>query len=383
MTLRTLIVGTGQAGPVLARDLRDDGQHGLLPVAVLDVAAFDDTALDDAVASDLSRLIVRHEAEAVVLADPSLPAHRFRGLTDAAVAAGAVVRYLPWHAIALPRVPAASDLRPLDIRALIDGPHPHVPSPDVKEIVTGKRVLVTGADSALGAEICHQLRAFNPDALWGEELTTDAQDRDQTGELFRRLKPEVVFHAAGLRQASVLERRPSQGVKANILSTENLARAAARHGTERFVLLSADADPGSMLGATYRVAEAVVLGKKRTAKTVFTAVRIGDVLDCRNSLLTVLADQIRTGGPVTITHPDASRCFATVEEAVALTLEAAHMATGGEIHTLDLAAPMKITEVVSRFIRQYKLPEVPIRYVADDQPPSEEPAPTNKNASER
>ena len=111
--------------------------------------------------------------------------------------------------------------------------------------------------------------------------------------------------------------------------------------------------------------------------------RFGNVLGSRGSVVPTFVKQIEQGGPVTITHPDASRCFATVEEAVALTLEAAHMATGGEIHTLDLAAPMKITEVVSRFIRQYKLPEVPIRYVADDRPHSEEPAPTNKNASER
>lgn len=374
MTLRTLIVGTGRSGRALAQDLRHDDQHGLTPVAVL----------DDASASDLPRLIARHEAEAVVLADPSLPAHRFRELTDAAVAAGAVVRYLPWHAVALPRVPSASDLRPLDIRALIDGPPLHTPSPDVKEIITGKRVLVTGTDSALGAEICRQLHAFNPEALWSEEPATDLQGRDQTDKLFRRLKPEVVFHAAGLRQPSVLERRPSQGVTANVLSTDNLVRAAARHETERFVLLSTDtaADPTSMLGAAYRVAEAIVLGKQHNAEAVFTAVRIGDVLDSRNSLLTVLADQIRTGGPVTITHPDASRCFATVEEAVALTLEAAHRATGGEVHTLDLAAPMKITEVVSRFSRQYKLPEVPIRYVGVDLPRSENPAPVSKNAAE-
>lgn len=381
--LRTLIVGSGAAARALARDLGDHTEHRLRPVAVLDDA------------SELPQLIVRHAAEAVVLADPGLPAPRFRTLADAAVAAGAVVRYLPWYTAALLREPTYADLRPLDVRALIDGPHPHVASPEVKEIVTGKRVLVTGAGGSLGAEICRQVHAFNPATLflldddeqalhrlrtdvWGDELTADLSDRDETDGIFRRLKPEVVFHAAGLRQAPVLERRPSLGVKANIRSTDNLVRAAARHGAERFLQISVDADPASMLGAAHRVAEAVVLGATHAAETVFAAVRIGDVLDARGSLLTVLADQIRTGGPVTITRPDAARSFATVEEAVALALEAGRMATGGELYALDLGEPTLITEVVARFTRQYGLPEVPVRFVGTGLPRSKNPAPARQ-----
>jgi FlaA1/EpsC-like NDP-sugar epimerase len=381
--LRTLIVGAGAAARALARDLGDNAEHRLRPVAVLDDA------------SDLAHLIVRHAAEAVVLANPSLPTPRFRELVDAAVTEGAVVRYLPWYAAALLREPTHADLRPVDVRTLIDGPHPHVASPEVKEIVTGKRVLVTGAGGSLGAEISRQVQAFNPATLfvldgdeqalhrlrtdvWGDELTTDLSDRDETDDVFRSLRPEVVFHAAGLRQASVLERRPSLSVKANILCTDNLVRAAARHGTERFLQISVDTDPASMLGAAHRVAEAVVLGATHVAETVFAAVRVGDVLDARGSLLTVLADQIRTGGPVTITHPNAARSFATVEEAVALALEAGRMATGGELYTLDLGEPTLITEVVARFTRQYKLPEVPIRCVGAGLSLSKTPAPAER-----
>jgi FlaA1/EpsC-like NDP-sugar epimerase len=405
--LRTLIVGSGCVVRTLARDLRDDERHGLLPVAVLDDT---DDADELTHLAHLAHLIAEHAAEAVVLAIPGLPARRFRALADAAVHAGAVVRYLPWFAAALPREATGADLRPLDIRALTGGPEPHTASPEVKEIVTGKRVLVTGAAGPLGSELCRQLHAFDPGALflldsdeqalhtlradvWGEELTADLHDRDETADTFRRIKPEVVFHTAGLRQAPVLERRPSLGVKANILSTDNLVHAAARHGAGRFLHISTDADPASMLGASHRVAEAVVLGathtagKKQTkhtkpakstthtAETVFAAVRIGDVLDARGSLLTVLADQIRGGGPVTVTHPNAARSFATVEEAVALALEAGRMATGGELYTLDLGEPALITEVVARFTRQYNLPEVPIRYVGAGLSRSKNPAP--------
>lgn len=400
--LAAVVVGAGRTGQALVRDLQDHEEHGLRPVAVLGDTELDNTNLGDtdlgdtdlgdtdATATDLARLITRHEAEAVVLAIPDLPAPRFRHLADTATRAGAVVRYLPWYAVALHRAAKGSDLLPLDIRALIDSPAPHVVSQDVKEIVTGKRVLVTGAGGALGSEFSRQLHAFNPSALflldsdeqsllrlrtdiWGDELTTDLRDREQTNDLFRRFRPELVVHAAGRKQASVLERRPSLGVKANILSTDNLVRAAAKHGAERFVHISTDADPASMLGATQRVAEAIVLGaasktgKKHHPGTAFAAVRIGDALDARASLLTTLPAQIRAGGPVTITHPDATRCFATVEESVALALEAGRMATGGELFTLDLGEPMRITEVIARFTRHYKLPEVPIRYVGTRQ----------------
>ncbi|MEY9933694.1 FlaA1/EpsC-like NDP-sugar epimerase [Catenulispora sp. GP43] len=423
--LRTLIIGAGRAGQALARDLQDDESHGLRPIGFLDdtdnahnADGNDNTDAtgnaDAAEASapprlgtpaDLPRLLDEHAADAVVPAVPGLPAPRVRELTAAAIAAGAVVRYLPWYASALPREATASDLLPLDVRALIDGPEPYAAAPEVKEIVTGRRVLVTGAGGALGAELCRQLHAFNPDRLfllgngekpsrslladvWGEEPAADLLDRDETDRAFRDLRPEVVFHAAGLRHPALLERRPSQGVTANVLSTDNLVRAASRHGTERFIRLSTDADPASMLGASHRAAEAVLLGaahrgathknsahknathktgKKHRPETVFAAVRIGDVLDARDSLLTVLAHEIRAGGPVTVTHPEAARCFATVEEAVALTLEAARMATGGEIYTLGLPEPMRVTEVVSRFTRRYRLPEVPIRYVGQSQ----------------
>lgn len=405
--LRTLIVGAGRAGRALARELGESETGGLHPIGFLDDASPDNTSfdtpnLDDDASpdkqpplpllgalADLPRLTTDHAVEAVVLAIPGLPPSRTRDLAHAATAAGAVVRYLPWYAAALSREATAADLRPLDVRALIDAPEPPVVSPEAKEIVTGKRVLVTGAAGALGSELCRQLHAFNPASLfllgtdeqvlrslradvWGEVLTTDLLDRDETDQIFRELRPEVVFHAEALRQAAVLERRPSHGVKVNVLGTDNLVRAAARHGTERFVQLATDADPASMLGASQRVAETVVLaaahkaakpGKKHRTEAVFTAVRIGDVLDARGSLLTTLADQIRAGGPVTVTHPDATRSFATAEEAVALTLEASRIATGGEVFTLDVGEPTRITEVISRFTRQYHLPEVPIRFV--------------------
>jgi FlaA1/EpsC-like NDP-sugar epimerase len=239
-------------------------------------------------------------------------------------------------------------------------------------IITGKRVLITGSGS-ISSEVLRQLRAFNPGALH-----TTGLEGDRVDEVFGDASPDVVFHAAVNKHASALERHPSEAVKANVLGTDNMVRAASRYGAERFVLISPEADPTTILGASMRAAELIVQGAAHKAaeqgsEAVFATVRIGDALDPHDSLLNNLTNQIRAGGPVTITHPNAARCFTTVEEAAALALEAARMATGGEIYTLDLGEPVKITDVVARLTQQYCLPDVPIRFVSSQQ--GEKPRP--------
>jgi FlaA1/EpsC-like NDP-sugar epimerase len=402
-TLRTLIVGAGQAGRSLARDLRRVEDFGLLPVGFVDDAPEKQGGMDLesklpvlGTLDQLQQLVSENRAEAVVLAIPGLPAARARELTAAATGAGATVRYLPSFIAALQRDVVGSDLRSLDVKALIGRQELHVVSPEVKEIIAGKRVLVTGAGGSIGSELCRQVYAFNPAALylldhdesnlhrlqleiWGEALLSDdansdlliadIRDRHRMDQIFRDLKPEVVFHAAAHKHLPLLERHPSEGVKSNAQGTDNLVRAAVKHGAERFILISTDkaADPTSILGASKRLAEIVVQGaayeaKQNGSETVFAGVRFGNVLGSRGSLLTVLAEQIRAGGPVTITHPDATRFFMTIEEAVGLVLEAGRMANGGEIYVLDMGEPVRIVDLVPRFTQQYNLPEVPIRF---------------------
>jgi FlaA1/EpsC-like NDP-sugar epimerase len=402
-TLRTLIVGAGQAGRSLARDLRRVEDFGLLPVGFVDDAPEKQGGMDLesklpvlGTLSQLQELVSVNQVEAVVLAIPGLPAQRIRELTAAATGAGATVRYLPSFIAALQRDVVGSDLRSLDVKALIGRQELHVVSPEVKEIIAGKRVLVTGAGGSIGSELCRQVYAFNPAALylldhdesnlhrlqleiWGEALLSDdansdlliadIRDRHRMDQIFRDLKPEVVFHAAAHKHLPLLERHPSEGVKSNAQGTDNLVRAAVKHGAERFILISTDkaADPTSILGASKRLAEIVVQSaayeaKQNGSETVFAAVRFGNVLGSRGSLLTVFAEQIRAGGPVTITHPDATRFFMTIEEAVGLVLEAGRMAAGGEIYVLDMGEPVRIVDLVPRFTQQYNLPEVRIRF---------------------
>ncbi|GAA4862040.1 nucleoside-diphosphate sugar epimerase/dehydratase [Kitasatospora terrestris] len=397
--LRALVIGAGAAGSALVRDLGRTPEFGLRPIGVLD----DDPAkagLEIAGVpvlgrlAELTDLAVAHRAQVVVLAIPGLPHQQVRELATSAAAAGVAVRYLPSFLSALRREVVGSDMRTLDVNRLIGRHEVHVVSPDVRAVIEGRRVLVTGAGGSIGSELCRQVHAFGPSELymldhdesnlhrlqleiWGEALLTDdslviadIRDRPRIQQIFRDLKPEVVFHAAAHKHLPLLERHPSEAVKSNVLGTDNLVEAALATGVERFVLISTDkaADPTSVLGASKRLAELIVQANARDARNlgtgVFSAVRFGNVLGSRGSLLSVLAEQLRSGGPVTVTHPDVTRFFMTIEEAVGLVLEAGRMAEGGEVFVLDMGEPVRIVDLVHNFAEQVQLgpEEVQIRY---------------------
>jgi len=393
--LRTLVIGAGEAGQALARDLARTPQFGLEPVGFLD----DDAAKRQAgvigvlpVVGDLDgarEAVLAHRIEAVVVAIPGLAPDRFRQVAGAAEAAGASVRYLPSFIAALQRDVVGNDMRSLDVHELIGRAEMHVVSSEARSTIAGRRVLVTGAGGSIGSELCHQVRAFGPsrlflldhdesnlhrlqlelngDALCADDIViSDIRDRPRIDQIFRELRPEVVFHAAAHKHLPLLELHPCEGVKSNVRGTENLVRAATAVGTARFVLISTDkaADPVSVLGATKRLSELIVQRGQENAPpgTVFSAVRFGNVLGSRGSLLSVLAQQLGTGSPVTVTHPDVTRFFMTVEEAVGLVLEAARMAHGGEVFVLDMSGPVRIVDLVRKFARAVHAPDVDIRF---------------------
>ncbi len=393
--LRTLVIGAGEAGQALARDLGRTPQFGLSPLGFLDDDPEKRSAevigglpvlgsLDDAKAAATA-----HRAEAVVVAIPGLSPERFRQVADAAEATGASVRYLPSFIAALRRDVAGSDIRDLDVHKLIGRREMHVVSPEVRETITGRRVLVTGAGGSIGSELCRQIRAFGPsrlflldhdesnlhrlqlelygDALLSDDIViSDIRDRPRIRQVFDELRPDVVFHAAAHKHLPLLERHPCEGIKSNVHGTQNLVRAAAASGTERFVLISTDkaADPVSVLGATKRLAELMVQEDQADAasRTVFTAVRFGNVLGSRGALLSVVAEQLGAGSPVTVTDPEATRFFMTIEEAVGLVLEAARLARGGEVFVLDMSDPVRIVDLVRKFAQSLNVPHVDIRF---------------------
>ncbi|MEZ0089010.1 polysaccharide biosynthesis protein [Streptacidiphilus sp. EB129] len=398
--LRTLIVGAGQAGRALARDLLRVPEFGLAPVGFLD----DDP--DKPGSGPLPRLgaldqtgpaVTAHRIEAVVVAIPGLPAERFHQVAAAGATAGASVRYLPSFTAALRHDPRGTDRLPdprsalggsggggtLDISRLIGrqdptaaGPEavgPDAVSAEARDAVAGRRVLVTGAGGSIGSALCRALRALGPERLFrldhdgsnlygcnlygqardDDVVISDIRDRARLEQVFHQLRPDLVFHTAAHHHLAMLEHHPCEGVKSNVLGTDHLVQVAMKTGVERFVLVSTDkaADPVSVLGATKRLAESLVQAR-HTASTVFAAVRLGDVLDSRSSPLAALSAQLRSGAPVTVAHPDLTRFYLTVDEATALVLEAAGLATGGEVFVLELGAPVRALDLVHRLAEQ-------------------------------
>ncbi|QNP62924.1 polysaccharide biosynthesis protein [Streptomyces genisteinicus] len=387
--LRTLVVGAGEAGRALARDLAGASEFGLRPIGFLDDRPADAGPADLPVLGgldDTREAALAHGAEAVVVAIPGLSPERFRHVVRQAGAAGVSVRYLPSFIAALRRDVVGSDMRALDVHTLIGRSEMHVVSPETRSIVAGKRVLVTGAGGSIGSELCRQVRGFEParlflldhdesnlhrlqleldgDALVDDDiLICDIRDGGRVRQIFDEQRPDVVFHAAAHKHLPLLERHPCEGVKSNVLGTENLVQAALASGVERFVLISTDkaADPISILGATKRLAELTVQANAG-GECVLAAVRFGNVLGSRGSLLSVLAEQLSSGEPVTVTHPDVARFFMTVEEAVGLVLEAARLARGGEVFVLDMGDEVRIVDLVHKFARSVNVPDPEIRF---------------------
>jgi FlaA1/EpsC-like NDP-sugar epimerase len=196
-----------------------------------------------------------------------------------------------------------------------------------------------------------------------EIIIADIRDQRRIDQVFESVRPELVFHAAAHKHLPLLERHPCEAVKSNVLGTQNLVEAAVRYAACRFVLISTDkaADPASVLGASKRLAELVVQ-RAAGGSVTLASVRFGNVLGSRGSFLSVLADQIGRGEPVTVTHPDVSRFFMTVEEAVGLVLEAAAMAEYAETFVLDMGEPVEIVQLVKNYAEQMNLADIEIRY---------------------
>lgn len=388
--LRTLIVGAGEAGRTLARALRRSPNYGLTPIGFLDDAPGLVRATGLPVHRPIQSLpeVARaHRADACVVAIPSLPAPRLATIVDAARTAGLHVRYLPSFLAAVERDARISDLRQLRMENLLGRRELHVVSEKAAALIAGRRVLVTGAGGSIGSELCRQIKGFGPESLYlldhdesnlhrlqleitgnglldsDEIIIADIRDQRRIDQIFAAIRPELVFHAAAHKHLPLLERHPCEAVKSNVRGTQNVVEAAARHDSSRFVLISTDkaADPTSVLGATKRLAELVVQDAAGGAVTL-ASVRFGNVLGSRGSFISVLADQIARDEPVTVTHPDVTRFFMTVEEAVGLVLETAAMAEYAETFVLDMGEPVPIVSLVRNYAAQLKLPEVEIRY---------------------
>lgn len=245
-------------------------------------------------------------------------------------------------------------------------------------LIKGKIVMVTGGGGSIGSELCRQIASCDPHRLiivdiyensayaiqqellrkYGKKLKLDVmiasvRDSAKVDELFSRFRPEIVFHAAAHKHVPLMEDSPEEAVKNNVFGTYNCAKSADKYGASRFVLISTDkaVNPTNVMGASKRLCEMVVQAMAPLSKTMFVAVRFGNVLGSNGSVLPLFKEQIAAGGPLTVTHPDIVRFFMTISEAVSLVLEAGAMGKGGEIFVLDMGKPVKILELAENLIK--------------------------------
>ncbi|HUR50681.1 MAG TPA: nucleoside-diphosphate sugar epimerase/dehydratase [Mycobacteriales bacterium] len=384
---RAVVVGAGEGGIELIESLMHDPTSEVLPVVVVD----DDTSkqglriMGVPVAGPVSMLAAlarQHGATDVVVAIPSATPALLQRVHDVASAQGLDVKVMPSLAEILRGDVPMSRLRTLSPRDLLGRRELSIDTLKVSECLRGRRVLVTGAGGSIGSQLCLQIARWHPGQLImldhdesalhavqlqlegralldGEDLVVaDIRDAERVREVFAQHRPEIVFHTAALKHLTLLERHPGEAVKSNVLGTRNVLAAAMECGTERFVNISTDkaAQPTSVLGWSKRIGERLTSAAARECGRAFVSVRFGNVLGSRGSVLTAFEAQIAAGMPLTVTHPDVTRYFMTVEEAVSLLLQAAAIGCGGEVLVLDMGTPVRIRDVATTLLTLANLP---------------------------
>ncbi|MBW8350291.1 polysaccharide biosynthesis protein [Bacillus sp. IITD106] len=380
---RTLIVGAGSTGRMLLRQLKEHPSSELLPVAFLDdkpsVQQLQIGGLPVAgTIEDITKVIKRYNIEHVVIAIPSLNKKRLNEIITQTKKMVKDVQILPMIGDLAAGKVSISEIRDVSIEDLLGRDPVELDIETIASKIKGQTVLVTGAGGSIGSELCRQLCHFEPKQMillghgensiytiemelkskYKNEITfhpeiADVQDRDKMFKLMFKYRPAFVFHAAAHKHVPLMEISPEEAVKNNVYGTKNVAEAADAANVNTFVMISTDkaVNPTSVMGATKRIAEIIVQNLDATSNTRFVAVRFGNVLGSRGSVIPLFKKQIANGGPVTVTDPNMTRYFMTIPEAARLVIQAGALARGGEIFVLDMGDPVKIIDLAKNLIK--------------------------------
>ncbi|HEY8464233.1 MAG TPA: nucleoside-diphosphate sugar epimerase/dehydratase [Bacillota bacterium] len=378
---RVLIVGAGDSGFMVAREIQQRHQATKRIVGFTDDSVYKrgQRLLGFKVlgsSNDLKRLVTEYRVDETIIAIPSLSGSQLTKIIRDCRESGCQVKIMPGLEELINGKSTVEQLRAVNLEDLLRREPVKLDLDKLAGYLQGKRILVTGAGGSIGSELCRQLVRFKPECLVllgkGENsiyeieqelhskypdlplkpVIADVRDRLRIRSVFSQFRPQVVFHAAAHKHVPLMELQPEEAVQNNIFGTKNVAEAAHSFDSEIFVMISTDkaVNPSSVMGATKRVAEQVIQSINMVSKTKFVAVRFGNVLGSRGSVVPLFQKQIAAGGPVTVTHPEMKRYFMTIPEAVQLVLEAGAMAQGGEVFVLDMGEPVKIVDMACTLI---------------------------------
>lgn len=390
---RVIVFGAGLAGRRLVHNLIHDNQSTFHPVAFVDDDRSKRKLRVEGVPvrggrDDIAAIAERYDATHLALAIPQAEAEMLREVQEIAEQAGLELKVLPTLSELLSNNPGAQDLRDINLEDLLGRRAVELDQKTITEQISGRVVLVTGAGGSIGAELCRQISRYQParllmldrdeSALHGTQLSmtgrgllegedlllADIRDAVAMRHLLNKHQPDVIFHAAALKHLSLLERFPREAWQTNVLGTLNVLEAAASSGVGTFVNISTDkaASPTSVLGYTKRIVERLTADFARSQPGRYVSVRFGNVLGSRGSVIPAFTEQIRRGGPVTVTHPEVERYFMMIQEACQLVLQASAIGGDGEVMVLDMGTPVKIAQVARTLIEVSGRSDIDIQY---------------------
>ncbi|MCC5910361.1 MAG: polysaccharide biosynthesis protein [Clostridiaceae bacterium] len=379
---RVMIIGAGQAGATVIKELRRKSSLCSKPVVIID----DDVSkLHTKIngvpvlgnTNDIKHIAEEKKIDEIIIAIPSAYKKEIREIVEKSSKTKCRLQIVPSLHELIDGEVSIKEIRDVEIEDLLGREPVKVDLEEINSYLKNHIVLVTGGGGSIGSELCRQIACFRPKKLLLldnyennaydiqqelrrnypdlhlEVIIASVRERNRLEEIFALHKPEVVFHAAAHKHVPLMEANPQEAIKNNVLGTKNVAECAHEYSVKRFVLISTDkaVNPTNIMGATKRVAEMIIQSMNKNSKTEFVAVRFGNVLGSNGSVIPLFKKQIKEGGPVTVTDAEVTRYFMTIPEAVQLVIQAGSMAQGGEIFVLDMGEPVKIIDLAKNLIR--------------------------------
>ncbi|MDD4835334.1 MAG: nucleoside-diphosphate sugar epimerase/dehydratase [Lutispora sp.] len=380
---RVLVIGGGQAGSMVIKEMKENPDMKYLPVAVIDDdkrkyhSSIHGIPVEGG-RNKILNIVDKRQIDEIIIAMPAAPKSEISEMLRICKKTKCKLKTLPGVYELIDNRVSIKQIRDVKIEDLLGRDEIKLDNNSISKYLQGETILVTGGGGSIGSELCRQIAKFKPkklivfdiyennvydlenemkyiykDKLDLEIIIGSVRDKNRLREVFAKYRPGVVFHAAAHKHVPLMENNPNEAIKNNVFGTLNTAQCANEFGAKKFVLVSTDkaVNPTNIMGATKRMAEMIVQSMDKMSKTEFVAVRFGNVLGSNGSVIPLFKKQIAHGGPVTVTHPKVTRFFMTIPEASQLVIQAGAMAKGGEIFILDMGESVKIDDLARDLIR--------------------------------